>query len=103
VVNPFSRNYSVFTAGIGMSPELAEHFSQSGESADLAKAISYGETAAQRAASVYAYGEAVRLLEQALKVQRVLDPEDKPKVYDLLLAPSEALTIAGDAHPLGHS
>ena len=26
---------------------------------------------------VYAYGEAVRLLDQALKVQRVLDPDDK--------------------------
>ncbi len=33
--------------------------------------------AAQRATDVYDYGEAVRLLEQALKVQEVLDPSDK--------------------------
>ena len=35
--------------------------------------------AAQRATDVYAYGEAVRLLQQALKVQEVLDPDDKAK------------------------
>jgi len=77
--------------------ELAEHFSQSTDSADLAKAVSYGEMAAQRAASVYAYGEAVWLLEQALKVQRVFNPEDKPKVCDLLLALGDALSWAGGA------
>ena len=71
--------------------ELAEHFSYSSDPADLAKAVSYGEMAAQRAMSVYAYGEAVRLLEQALKVQEVLDPEDKGKRCDLLVALSEAL------------
>jgi hypothetical protein len=31
----------------------------------------------ERAIDVYAYGEAVRLLEQAIKVQKVLNPEDK--------------------------
>jgi tetratricopeptide (TPR) repeat protein len=75
--------------------ELAEHFSQSTDPADLAKAVSYGEMAAQRAISVYAYGEAVRLLEQALKVQRVLDPDDKAKVCDLLLALGECLGMVG--------
>jgi eukaryotic-like serine/threonine-protein kinase len=76
--------------------ELAEHFSQSTDSADLAKAVSYGELAAQRAISVYAYGEAVRLLEQALKVQRVLDPDDKGKVCDLLLVLGDYLGTAGE-------
>ena len=76
--------------------ELAEHFSQSTDPADLAKAVSYGEMAAQRAMSVYAYGEAVRLLEQALKVQRVLDPDDKAKVCDLLLALGDYLITAGE-------
>jgi serine/threonine protein kinase/tetratricopeptide (TPR) repeat protein len=76
--------------------ELAEHFSQSSDSADLAKAVSYGEMAAQRAVSVYAYGEAVRLLEQALKVQRVLDPDNKAKVCDLLLALGDNLISAGE-------
>jgi tetratricopeptide (TPR) repeat protein len=76
--------------------ELAEHFSQSTDPADLAKAVSYGEMAAQRAVSVYAYGEAVRLLEQALKVQRVLDPGDKGKISDLLRALGENLVTAGE-------
>jgi tetratricopeptide (TPR) repeat protein len=76
--------------------ELAEHFSQSTDPADLAKAVFYGEMAAQKAISVYAYGEAVRLLEQALKVQRVLNPRDKGKVCDLLLTLGDDLITAGE-------
>ena len=75
--------------------ELAEHFSHSSDAADLTKAVSYGEMAAKRAADVYAYGEAVRLLEQALKVQEILDPEDKVKRCDLLLDLCDALSAAG--------
>jgi eukaryotic-like serine/threonine-protein kinase len=71
--------------------ELAEHFAQSTDRDDLAKAVQYGELAAERAMSVYAYGEAVRHLEQALAVQDVLDPDDKLKRCDLLLALGEAL------------
>jgi tetratricopeptide (TPR) repeat protein len=66
--------------------ELAEHFSYSSDRADLEKAVGYGEMAARRATDVYSYGEAARLLEQALKVQEVLDPEEKLKRCDLLLA-----------------
>ena len=77
--------------------ELAEHFSQSTDPIDLVKAVEYGEKAAQRAINVYAYGEAVRLLEQTLKVQRVLDPDDKAKVCNLLLTLSEALYVTGEA------
>jgi len=76
--------------------ELAEHFSHSTDAADLAKAVSYGEMAAKRATGVYAYGEAVRLLEQALKVQEVLDPEDKAKRCDLLVGLCEALLLAAE-------
>ncbi len=76
--------------------ELAEHFSQSTDPADLTKSVSYGEMAAKRAIDVFAYGEAVRLLEQALKIQRVLDPDDMGKQCDLLLALGDALTIAGE-------
>jgi tetratricopeptide (TPR) repeat protein len=76
--------------------ELAEHFSHSTDPADLAKAVSYAEMAAKRATEVYAYGEAVRLLEQALKVQEVLDSEDKAKRCDLLLALGDALLLAGE-------
>jgi tetratricopeptide (TPR) repeat protein len=74
--------------------ELAEHFSHSSDSADLKKAVSYGEMAAQRAMDVYAYGEAARLLDQALKVQEILDPEDKGKRCDLLLDLCDALLLA---------
>jgi tetratricopeptide (TPR) repeat protein len=80
----------------GHATELAEHFSHSTDPANLAKAVSYGEMAAKRATDVYAYGEAVRLLEQALKVQEVLDPEDKAKRCDLLLALGDALNLAGE-------
>ena len=76
--------------------ELAEHFAQSTDREDLAKAVRYGELAAQRALGVYAYGEAVRHLEQALAVQEVLDPDDKAKRCDLLLALGEALLPAGE-------
>ncbi len=76
--------------------ELAEHFSQSTDPADLKKAVEYGETAAKRAMDVYAYGEAVRLLEQALKVQRVLNPDDEEKVCDLLLDLCDALLAVPD-------
>jgi tetratricopeptide (TPR) repeat protein len=77
--------------------ELAEHFSQSTDPADLKKAIEYGEMAAKRATDVYAYGEAVRLLEQALKVQKVLDPEDKARVCALLLSLADSLGEAGQS------
>ncbi|TET14907.1 MAG: zinc-ribbon domain-containing protein [Dehalococcoidia bacterium] len=76
--------------------ELAEHFSHSTDPAALAKAVSYAEMGAKKATDVYAYGEAVRLLEQALKVQEVLDPEDEAKRCDLLLALGDALLLAGE-------
>jgi tetratricopeptide (TPR) repeat protein len=80
----------------GHATELAEHFSHSTDPADLKKAVEYSEMAAKRATDVYAYGEAVRLLEQALKVQEVLDPDDKAKRCDLLLALGDALILAGE-------
>ena len=73
---------------------LAYHYSKSD---DLAQGIRYGEKAAARAASVYAYAEAARLLEEALKVQEVLDPDDKGKRCDLLLDLADALRLAGQA------
>ncbi|UCB42804.1 MAG: hypothetical protein JSV77_10200, partial [Dehalococcoidales bacterium] len=76
--------------------ELVEHFSYSPDAEGLTKSVSYGEMAAERASSVYAYGEAVRLLEQALKVQEVLNPDDKAKRCDLLLTLCETQTVAGN-------
>jgi len=76
--------------------ELAEHFTQSTDPEDLAKAVEYGELAAQRAMSVYAYGEAARHLEQALNAQEVLDPDDGARRCELLLLLGQALIPAGE-------
>ncbi|HLF08460.1 MAG TPA: hypothetical protein VI789_03835, partial [Dehalococcoidia bacterium] len=76
--------------------ELAEHFAQSTDKADLAKAVEYGEVAAKRAMSVFDYGEATRLLERAIGVQEVFDPDDKTKRCDLLLALGETLLPLGE-------
>ena len=40
--------------------EMAEHFAHSSDEGGLAKALQYGEMAAERAMSVYAYSEAAR-------------------------------------------
>ncbi len=76
--------------------ELAEHFSHSSDSSDLRKAIDYGEIAAQRATDVYAYGEAARLMQQALRVQEILEPDDSTKRCDLLLSIGNTLLLAGE-------
>jgi tetratricopeptide (TPR) repeat protein len=76
--------------------EMADHFSHSTNPTDLKKAIEHGETAAKRAMAVYAYGEAVRLLEQAIKAQRILNPDDEEKVCDLLLDLCDALLAVPD-------
>ena len=73
--------------------ELAEHFSHSSTEEDLRKAVEYGELAAARAASVNAYGEAVRYLDQALEVQEVLDPKDGEARLELLTQLAHRLAI----------
>src|SRR5207249_1491011 len=47
--------------------------------------------AARRSMQVFAYSEAARQLDGALKLQEVLDPDDAVKRCDLLIAMSEAL------------
>ncbi|UCG54690.1 MAG: hypothetical protein JSV32_00270, partial [Dehalococcoidia bacterium] len=59
-------------------------------------AVEYGEMAAQRAMDVYDYGEAARLIQQAIRVQEVFDPDDKEKKCDLLLELSEILVHIPD-------
>ena len=76
--------------------ELAEHFGQSSDEADLSKAVLYGKLGAERAVSVFAYGEAVRLLEQAMKAQQVLDPDDALERCNLLIALGEGLLPLGE-------
>jgi tetratricopeptide (TPR) repeat protein len=46
--------------------------------------------------SVYAYAEAASHLERCLAVQEVLDPDDKAKPCDLLLALGEAIVLDGE-------
>ena len=60
------------------------------------KALAYAERVAERALASYAYAEAARHLEQALELQEVLDPDDRAKRCDLLLALGEALLPAGE-------
>jgi tetratricopeptide (TPR) repeat protein len=78
--------------------ELAEHFAFYSDSDQLAKTVTYSEMAARRAMSVFDYGEAARLLERAVDVQEVLDPDDKTKRCDLLLDLGKALSPAGEPH-----
>ncbi|MHB8574033.1 MAG: serine/threonine-protein kinase, partial [Dehalococcoidia bacterium] len=76
--------------------ELAEHFAQSSDPAELAKAVEYGELAARRARAVFAHSEAARLLEQALAVQEVADPDGKAQRQRLLQALGTTLLSAGE-------
>jgi Cdc6-like AAA superfamily ATPase/tetratricopeptide (TPR) repeat protein len=71
--------------------ELAEHYAFCSDPEELAKAVTYGELAAKRAANVYAYAEAARLLGRALEVQELLAPGDRARRCDLLLALGEAM------------
>ena len=83
--------------------EIAEHFAQSTERDDLEKALRYSEISAERARDVYAWAEGARLLEQALQVQEVLDPEDQPKRCDLLIAQGQALLPGGEPLRVGEA
>jgi len=76
--------------------QLAEHFSHSSDADCLTKAIHYGEAAARRAISVYAYGEAADHLARCVQVQDVLDPNDAVRQCDLLLALAKAQMLAGE-------
>jgi len=77
--------------------ELAEHFAQSTDPADLGRALHYAEAAAERALAVYAYGDAARELDRALKLQEVLAPEDDAKRLELLLRLGNVLLGANEA------
>jgi hypothetical protein len=66
--------------------ELAEHFAQSTDQADLAKAIHYHRLAAQRAASIFAYMEAAGHLERCLDIVDVLEPTNQREQLETLLA-----------------
>jgi DNA-binding CsgD family transcriptional regulator len=78
--------------------ELANHYAKAGgANENLRKVVSYSELAAGPAMAVFAYAEAVRHIEQALRAQEVLDPDDRAKRCDLLLTLGETLIEAGEA------
>jgi DNA-binding CsgD family transcriptional regulator len=76
--------------------ELAEHYSFSSDTSDLSKAVEYATLAAKRATDVFAYGEAARQLERALAVQDLVNPDDRRRRLDLLLALGASLFPSGD-------
>ncbi len=76
--------------------ELAEHYSFSSDTSDLAKAVRFGELAARRATEVFAFGEAARQLDRALVVQDLVDPDDDARRCDVLLELGEVLLPAGE-------
>jgi class 3 adenylate cyclase len=95
VAKALERHYSNRLEG--HAAELAEHFSHSSSEEDLHKAVKYGEMAATRAASVWAFSEASRLLDQAIEVQEIVAPNDSQKLYDLLMELSASLLSSGEA------
>jgi tetratricopeptide (TPR) repeat protein len=80
--------------------ELAEHFAQSTDQADLAKALHYSRVAANRATLVSAHGEAERHFRSALQVLRILEPDNKVAQCDLLLARGQSIVFAGETAEL---
>jgi DNA-binding CsgD family transcriptional regulator/tetratricopeptide (TPR) repeat protein len=77
--------------------ELAEHYACSGTVPELAKAVSYHDLAATRAARVYAYHDAAHHLECAIEIHASLEGRDSARHCDLLLGLAEVLVFAGVA------
>ena len=75
--------------------ELALHFFEAAKDGDAEQAVEYARRAGDRAASLLAYEEAVRLYGMALEAQDVLGHADGARC-DLLLAKGDAQARAGD-------
>jgi len=72
---------------------LAYHYSGA---RNLSKAYQYLKLSTDKALAIYAYGEAVKLLEQALKMQEEMTPEDKVKRCEILIELGNTLIPAGE-------
>ncbi|HEY1293214.1 MAG TPA: AAA family ATPase [Chloroflexota bacterium] len=85
--------------------ELATHYAHSSDPADLARALTYDQLAAEQATRVYAYGAAARHLDRALQIESVLEVRAPVIRCELLLGMGEAMlameqspgTVAGVA------
>ena len=78
------------------SAEFAYHFGFSSDHDELRKALDHAKAAADRATSVYAFAEAARLLEQALHILAVVEPDGDRRRCDLLIDLGEALLPTGE-------
>jgi DNA-binding CsgD family transcriptional regulator/tetratricopeptide (TPR) repeat protein len=75
--------------------ELAYHFVEAASGDDVAKAIGYARRAGDRAASLLAYEEAVRLYRMAVQTLDITEPAAPELRCELLLAMGDAQTRAG--------
>lgn len=75
--------------------ELAYHFARSGSDADSRRAVEFAGRAARRAASVFAYDEAVAQCDAALRIAESLESRDAHLEAACLIALAEAMQRAG--------
>jgi tetratricopeptide (TPR) repeat protein len=76
--------------------ELAHHFCEAAPGGDVDKAVEYARRAGERAATLLAYEEAVRLFRLALHVLEMRGPADREARCRLLLALGESQAREGD-------
>lgn len=76
--------------------ELAHHFAEAAQDHDPARAIDYGERAAERAEGMLAYEEAARHYGRALRALDLGALPQKARRCELLTARGEAERLAGD-------
>jgi len=76
--------------------ELAHHFFEAAKDGDVDKAVDYGRRAGDRAVSLLAYEEAVRLYRLALEAHEVQSPAADAARCELLLAMGDAQARAGE-------
>ena len=77
--------------------ELAYHFAEAARGGDGTKAVGYARRAGDRAASLLAYEEAVRLYQMAIHALDVTEPANPGMRCELLLAMGDAQARAGGA------
>ncbi|HEY8755703.1 MAG TPA: AAA family ATPase, partial [Candidatus Dormibacteraeota bacterium] len=76
--------------------ELAHHFFEGAPGGDVEKAIRYARRAGDRAVSLLAYEEAVRLYRMALQGLELSQPKDPKERCEVLLVLGDAQTRAAD-------
>jgi tetratricopeptide (TPR) repeat protein len=80
----------------GREAELARHYHEAGEEADLTRALDYAERAALRSYRLHAHEDAVGHLRRALALLELVDPDNPWRRCELLLELGEALKATGE-------